>query len=77
VKLGRAARWLFTPPPADKLPRRLSQLFVGLVLYGVSDALLVLGGLGLDPWDVLHQGLSAGPGSRSEPGRSSWARRSC
>jgi uncharacterized membrane protein YczE len=38
--------------------RRLVQLTAGLVLYGVSDALLVLAGLGLDPWDVLHQGLS-------------------
>jgi uncharacterized membrane protein YczE len=28
------------------------------VLYGVSDAMLVIAGLGLDPWDVLHQGLS-------------------
>jgi len=78
VKLGHAARWLFSPPPAGRLARRLSQLFVGLVLYGVSDALLVLGGLGLDPWDVLHQGLAPpDPGSRSEPGRSSWARRCC
>lgn len=37
---------------------RLIQLFVGLVLYGVSAALLVRGDLGLDPWDVFHQGLS-------------------
>src|SRR5256885_15332328 len=37
---------------------RLAQLYVGLVLYGISAALLVLAGLGLDPWDVLHQGLS-------------------
>jgi uncharacterized membrane protein YczE len=28
------------------------------VLYGVSDAMMLLGGLGVDPWDVLHQGLS-------------------
>jgi uncharacterized membrane protein YczE len=28
------------------------------VLYGVSDAMLLLGGLGVDPWDVFHQGLS-------------------
>src|ERR1019366_2609476 len=28
------------------------------VLYGVTAAMLVLAGLGLDPWDVLHQGLS-------------------
>lgn len=38
--------------------RRLVQLFAGLILYGVSDAMLLLGGLGVDPWDVLHQGLS-------------------
>jgi len=43
------------PPPRL---RRLSQLFLGLGLYGVSSSLLLLAGLGLDPWDVLHQGLS-------------------
>jgi uncharacterized membrane protein YczE len=37
---------------------RLVQLYLGLVLYGVSSSLLVLAGLGLDPWDVFHQGLS-------------------
>jgi uncharacterized membrane protein YczE len=37
---------------------RLVQLYIGLVLYGVSSSLLVLAGLGLDPWDVFHQGLS-------------------
>lgn len=46
------------PDGRDRLPRRLVQLFVGLVLYGFSDGLLVLAGLGLDPWDVFHQGLS-------------------
>ena len=40
------------------MPRRLIQLFAGLVLYGISDSMLLLAGLGLDPWDVLHQGLS-------------------
>jgi uncharacterized membrane protein YczE len=44
--------------PADRRPARVSLLFVGLTLYGVSDAMLVLAGLGLDPWDVLHQGLA-------------------
>jgi uncharacterized membrane protein YczE len=43
------------PPPRT---RRLTQLYAGLVLYGVSDAMLLLAGLGVDPWDVLHQGLS-------------------
>jgi uncharacterized membrane protein YczE len=34
------------------------QLYIGLLLYGLSGALLVRSGLGLDPWDVFHQGLS-------------------
>jgi uncharacterized membrane protein YczE len=38
--------------------RRLVQLFAGLILYGCSSSMLLLAGLGLDPWDVLHQGLS-------------------
>ncbi len=42
------------PPRA----RRLTQLYAGLLLYGVSDSMLLLAGLGVDPWDVLHQGLS-------------------
>jgi uncharacterized membrane protein YczE len=40
------------------ITRRLVQLFAGLVLYGVSMAMLVQSRLGLDPWDVFHQGLS-------------------
>ncbi len=42
---------------AGRLGRRLPQLAVGLVLYGVSLALMVLGNVGLAPWDVLHAGL--------------------
>ena len=38
--------------------RRLTQLYVGLALYGVSMALMIRSGLGLDPWDVFHQGLA-------------------
>jgi uncharacterized membrane protein YczE len=37
---------------------RLVQLYAGLLLFGASGSLLVLAGLGLDPWDVFHQGLS-------------------
>jgi uncharacterized membrane protein YczE len=40
------------------MPRRLSQLVAGLVLYGVSMGLLVQSQLGVMPWDVLHQGLA-------------------
>jgi uncharacterized membrane protein YczE len=37
---------------------RLVQLYLGLVLYGLSASLQVLAGLGLGPWDVFHQGLA-------------------
>lgn len=43
---------------AGRLPRRLAQLLVGLVLYGVSLAMMVRGSLGLAPWDVLHSGIT-------------------
>jgi uncharacterized membrane protein YczE len=36
----------------------LVQLYAGLALYGASSALLVVSGLGLEPWNVLHQGLA-------------------
>jgi len=42
------------PRPA----RRLVQLYLGLVLYGISMALLVRCSLGVMPWDVLHQGIA-------------------
>jgi uncharacterized membrane protein YczE len=42
---------------AGRLGRRLSQLTVGLVLYGASLGLMVRGELGLAPWDVLHSGF--------------------
>ncbi|WP_210592012.1 YitT family protein [Streptomyces sp. GESEQ-35] len=41
-----------------QLTRRLIQLYAGLALYGASSALLVEAGLGLEPWNVLHQGLA-------------------
>jgi len=37
---------------------RLIQLVGGLLLFGGSLALLVRSRLGLDPWDVFHQGLA-------------------
>jgi uncharacterized membrane protein YczE len=42
----------------NRLPRRLLNLYVGLVLFGASMALMLESGLGLDPWDVFHQGLA-------------------
>ena len=52
--MARALNALIPPPRL----RRLTQLYAGLILYGVSDAMLLLAALGLDPWDVFHQGLS-------------------
>ena len=40
------------------MSRRLVQLYVALVLYGVSMALMIRSELGNMPWDVLHQGLA-------------------
>jgi uncharacterized membrane protein YczE len=42
---------------AGRLPRRLVQLVAGLVLYGVSLGLMLRGGLGVAPWDVLTSGF--------------------
>jgi uncharacterized membrane protein YczE len=44
---------------AGRLPRRLTQLAVGLVVYGLSMAMMVRGTLGLDPWDVFHFGIAS------------------
>ncbi|HDZ2890751.1 TPA: YczE/YyaS/YitT family protein [Klebsiella pneumoniae] len=43
--------------------RRLLQLYIGLVLYGVSTALFVHANLGADPWDVFHLGVAKQLGS--------------
>jgi uncharacterized membrane protein YczE len=47
-----------TPLARSRLPLRLVQLYIGLILYGLAGALQVRSGLGLDPWDVFHQGVS-------------------
>src|SRR5437763_13542175 len=49
---------LFEPTPTGGGLRRWAQLVIGVILYGVTAGMIVLAGLGLDPWDVLHQGLS-------------------
>lgn len=41
---------------------RSGALLVGLTGYGFSMALMVRAGLGLDPWDVFHQGLAGRTG---------------
>jgi uncharacterized membrane protein YczE len=40
------------------LTRRIGQLLVGLVLYGIAIAMMVHAAIGVSPWDVLAQGIS-------------------
>lgn len=45
-----------------RMIRRLIQLFLGLALYGLSIAFVIRSGLGGNPWDVFHQGVSGRSG---------------
>jgi uncharacterized membrane protein YczE len=45
-------------PSRAELRRRWPRLTLGLVGYGVGIAFMVEAGLGLGPWDVLHQGIN-------------------
>lgn len=45
-------------PAPFSVAARLAQLVAGLIVYGIALALMVQAGLGLAPWDVLHQGLA-------------------
>jgi uncharacterized membrane protein YczE len=56
LRPGRAR----TPEAARRgsLAARLARLYLGLGGFGVSLALMVRARLGLDPWDVLHQGIA-------------------
>ena len=45
-------RWF----PVDLL-RRLPVLLLGLVVFGIGIALMVRAGIGLGPWEALHQGI--------------------
>jgi uncharacterized membrane protein YczE len=44
--------------PDGRVGRRLTQLLAGLVLYGFSMGLMIESTLGLNPWDVFHQGVA-------------------
>lgn len=56
----------YTPPTltpieqirAGRMALRIPQLLFGLILYGWSMAMQIEAVLGLDPWDVLHQGIA-------------------
>lgn len=49
---------MFIPVSGENLTRRLIQLNTGLILFGVGIGLMLQSGLGVPPWDVLHQGLA-------------------
>jgi uncharacterized membrane protein YczE len=49
----------YRPLPLRVRPlRRLSNLYIGLVAYGLSMAFMVESHLGNMPWDVFHQGIA-------------------
>ena len=39
------------------MPRRLVQLYAGLIVFAFGEVLILRAALGVIPWDVLHQGL--------------------
>jgi len=43
---------------AGQLGRRLPQLLIGLVVFGLSIALMVRSNVGAAPWDVFHTGVA-------------------
>ncbi len=49
---------MFIPIRGDNLPRRFGQLLAGTTVFGVGIGLMLQSGLGLPPWDVLHEGLT-------------------
>jgi len=49
---------MFIPVRGKNLSRRIAQLVAGLVLFGLGIGCMLQSGLGLPPWDVLHQGLA-------------------
>jgi uncharacterized membrane protein YczE len=55
---GFAADGDRTSPVTGHLVQRLIRLYTGLAGFGISVALFVRARLGLDPWDVLHQGIA-------------------
>jgi uncharacterized membrane protein YczE len=44
--------------PRITVARRIIQLLVGLVAYGIAISLMLQAGIGVAPWDVLTQGLA-------------------
>lgn len=63
LSTGRPSRTSTEPHDRSVSPiplrvRRVTQLMIGLTLYGVGVAVVVVAGLGVDPWTVLAEGLA-------------------
>src|SRR5436305_14202726 len=58
IRSRRRDAWLRELVPGRPVICRLASLYAGVVLFGVSVALMIAARLGLDPWDVFHQGLA-------------------
>lgn len=57
--MAQAGQFELAPVTVTEAPaRRLTQLVVGLLLFGTSMAMMSRSRLGLNPWDVLHEGLT-------------------
>lgn len=58
----RLALPTFEPKPLSRRPasraRRMVQLLVGLFLYGIAIATMMQATIGIEPWDVLAQGIT-------------------
>jgi uncharacterized membrane protein YczE len=59
---GATARRCYGPRVTERasrrLPRRLAQLYAGLLAFAFGEAMIVRANLGVMSWDVLHQGLA-------------------
>ena len=53
-----SAAAVFRAPRKAELPERLPRLLAGLLCCGAGVASMVRAGLGLGPWEVLHQGIA-------------------
>ena len=51
-------RTLVIPLRGPRLSLRMVNLVIGLVLFGLGIGFMLQSGLGVPPWDVLHQGLA-------------------
>ncbi len=45
-------------PSRSELVHRVPRLILGLVLFGLGIAMMVIANLGLSPWEIFHQGIS-------------------